>query len=498
MSASVVAVTAASSTSSGVVVPFVATHHMLDRGAARFGIVLAVGVAALLIAVTAGAVATGQAPASPPVDPIPFQKNVPGDKKLWGYADATGRLVVPAQFDVAHRFGPEGLAEIKRGGRWGMIDRDGREVIAAKFTYQVAAHDGRVGVCVDDGREIPGVSVLGPNPGQRSAVQGTICGYLDRQGAVAIPFSFNWVHPFAEGVAPVSVSKTSTRCRAVDLGRATLYGLVDTSGKLVVQLEACYIGPADNGWIRVVYEEPSMSVQHIGFLDPQGRVLLAQMPYDSVGEHWDEDRLPVRNGNRWGFIDRQGQLVVPIRYEDVEAFSEGRARLLLNGKWGFTDPAGQLVIPFTYDDAGDFSEGLACVKVGDHIGFIDLMGKMVIDPRFDWDRCSWPFREGLRPAAQGGKWGYIDRTGRFVIAPKFDEVWGFSEGFAAIRQGALWGFVDRSGAVAVPPKYFRIDNGFINGFAYVTVRISNPCCPGLFKFSEGFINKDGREFFDTP
>jgi hypothetical protein len=94
--------------------------------------------------------------------------------------------------------------------------------------------------------------------------------------------------------------------------------------------------------------------------------------------------------------------------------------------------------------------------------------------------------------------GYIDRTGKFVIAPQFDEAWGFSEGAAAVRKGSLWGFVDRTGAFVVPPKYFRVDEGFIDGYARVTVRLNDPCCQGLYKFSQGFLNHQGREFFDAP
>src|SRR5262249_43294852 len=113
---------------------------MTHRARSRFRMRLSV--VATGIAIAGSAVATSQAPVPAPFDPIPYQKDSGSGKKLWGYADATGRLIIPAQFDLARRFGSEGLAVIKRGPRWGMINRDGREVIPAKFTYQVDAHDG--------------------------------------------------------------------------------------------------------------------------------------------------------------------------------------------------------------------------------------------------------------------------------------------------------------------------------------------------------------------
>ena len=439
----------------------------------------------------------GQVPAVP--DLIPFAKKGPSGGIVWGYADTSGRLVIPAQFESARRFDREGLAEIRKNGRWGMIDRQGKEVIAPRLTSQSVFSDGLAVACVDTGETIPGLTILGPKPGERTPVTRSKCGFLNRAGKVVVPIQFDGVRPFREGVAAVTNSRTSELCPAVDMGRATLYGIIDVQGKVVVPIEHCHVGPAEDGWIRVVYESRGPNQDRVGFVDREGRTLLAKLPYDFAGERWREGLLPVRTGNRWGFIDRQGREVIPLRYDEVSVVSEGLVRSRLDGKWGFVDATGKVAVPFTYDDAGDFDSGLACVKVGDRSGFIDRTGKLAIPPRFDWNwTCHWRFSEGLRPTLLDGKWGFIDRDGQFAIRPQFDEARGFSEGLAAVKRGDLWGFIDRAGATVVPFRYFRIDQGFIEGLAYVTTRVVAPCCPGIFNFAEGFIDRQGREFFDAP
>src|SRR5690349_8777131 len=177
-----------------------------------------------------------------PPELIPFEKHTPSGKRLWGYADAAGQLVIDARFDVARRFGPDGFAAIKRDGKWGMVDRQGREVIPPRNSYQVPMVNGLVGACMDTDKPVPGLTVLGPKPGQHSPVMESKCGYFDAQGKIAIPFTYDWIHPFSEGVAPVTNSRHSTVCPAVDEGRATLYGMINTKGALVLPIEHCYVG----------------------------------------------------------------------------------------------------------------------------------------------------------------------------------------------------------------------------------------------------------------
>src|SRR5215210_5075611 len=50
-----------------------------------------------------------------------------------------------------------------------------------------------------------------------------------------------------------------------------------------------------------------------------------------------------------------------------------------DGKWGYINKAGEVVIKLQFDDAWDFSEGLAYVRVGSRRGIIDASGKMVVD-----------------------------------------------------------------------------------------------------------------------
>ena len=69
--------------------------------------------------------------------------------------------------------------------------------------------------------------------------------------------------------------------------------------------------------------------------------------------------------------------MIPIKYDDAYFFSEGLARVKLNGKWGFINKIGEEVIPLKYDEVENFSEGFAKVKLNGKVFYINKRGECV-------------------------------------------------------------------------------------------------------------------------
>ena len=76
-----------------------------------------------------------------------------------------------------------------------------------------------------------------------------------------------------------------------------------------------------------------------------------------------KELIPYRKGLKWGFCDSRKNLLIPLKYEEVELFSEGLAGVKFNDKWGFVDETGREVIPVKYDEVLGFGEGLAGVSL---------------------------------------------------------------------------------------------------------------------------------------
>lgn len=83
----------------------------------------------------------------------------------------------------------------------------------------------------------------------------------------------------------------------------------------------------------------------------------------------------VDDNDLYNFIDRRGNLISEVSFEYAESFSHGVALVRLNRKFGFIDQTGQAVIEFMYDDAESFDNNRALVKSGSSAFYIDPTGR---------------------------------------------------------------------------------------------------------------------------
>ncbi len=88
--------------------------------------------------------------------------------------------------------------------------------------------------------------------------------------------------------------------------------------------------------------------------------------------------VPYRLGDRWGYSDRKGQILIGAEYDAAERFSENRAVVAKNGKYGFIDPSGRVVIPIEYDSAQEFSNGMALVSKNEAFGYVNNIGRLIV------------------------------------------------------------------------------------------------------------------------
>ena len=99
-----------------------------------------------------------------------------------------------------------------------------------------------------------------------------------------------------------------------------------------------------NDW-KSKYDEVGPFEKGLARVNVGGKYVISEEPEDV-----DCDEYTLEGG-QYGFVDEQGNEVVPLMYDDAWHFSEGLAAVQLKGKWGFIDKKGNEYWDMTEDEA---------------------------------------------------------------------------------------------------------------------------------------------------
>lgn len=109
-------------------------------------------------------------------------------------------------------------------------------------------------------------------------------------------------------------------------GRALLFAIV------TLALVIAYLMTRNDGTAALKKEEQVLREKY--FKD-----------YDYVGPFF-EGLAQVKQNNKYGFINKQGQVAIPLIYDIASSFFEGLAVVEQNGKYGFINKQGQVLLSF--------------------------------------------------------------------------------------------------------------------------------------------------------
>jgi hypothetical protein len=194
-----------------------------------------------------------------------------------------------------------------------------------------------------------------------------------------------------------------------------------------------------------------------GYIDRKGNEVIP-LKYASATDFKDGLAKVSLDKKKYGYINTQGAVVIPLEYESFfDGFIQGNTPAQKNGRWGMISDKGKLVIPHEYDLVLYPSEGMVCVgkKVGDDLryGFVNMQGQLVIPCKYEMTDA---FSEGLVAAQLNNQFGFLNASGETIIPFQFESARRFREGMAMVKVKGKWGFIDKSGKIVIQPEYNKV------------------------------------------
>lgn len=305
----------------------------------------------------------------------------------WGYINDNGQIVIKPQYDYADDFQENGLAIVTLLDKNGLINRQNQYVIVPKYSSITRFTQGRAAVIDNQGFHVINekgevlttkpYSFIGMYQEGRALFsqvdpQGVSrYGYLDRDGNEVIPATYENGTDFNEGRAVVQAKKNE-------------FVLIGRNGERLQTYPYANVGPLGDG--LMAFQETENGPY--GYVDEKGNVVIP--PRFLNAQAFQKGRAVVNAApdyttNQYGLIDKKGAFIIPAQFNDIEWLNEGRVAVgkardpqqsFRGSRYAIADTDGKFLTEFLYNEVMEYHDGKASANDDQHTFFLDKSGQI--------------------------------------------------------------------------------------------------------------------------
>ncbi len=322
-----------------------------------------------------------------------------GDK--WTVIDRTGKEVIPAKFDWIGVFS-NGLAPFSINKKHGVVDSTGNELIPPTY----------------DNLELSGSKFV-------IAIQNKKWGVVSVTGKILVPFKYDVISQVADGAFTVSVGYPDGKWGVVNASGITI---IPAENNGVVQFGTGYQVTKDNsrsalfdstGVQKTAYACPRAAAYPVWNMCDQGFIVYNERKREFV--HYEEiDKQMYHDDDKWGLLDTVGEEVTKAQYDQFRNTENDKMiAVQQNKKWFFINNHGKKLTPDMFDDFAEADGYFIIVKKDGLCGVINRNGKLVIPVKYDEITIGTQCGPGTMQVFKNGLTGLIDYAGKVICPCKY-------------------------------------------------------------------------------
>ena len=302
----------------------------------------------------------------------------------YGLMDKEGRIVIEPKYDLLELLENPMYARVTLDRQSGVIDVNGKVVVPLEYDY-VGRMSEDVIIVARDG----------------------LYGCFDKNGNLTAPIEFPEIREFVGGLA-----------RARDArDRKHNFGFIDAKGNWIIPAffeevediyDACAIATGNNKIGMAIFRndgEGEWTWDWVAF------------PMYDAGGSMSEGLAYMGSQEKFGYINKSGDFVIPQRYSHATDFRRGMASVAMDGRWGVIDKEGNVIVPFEFDKTEIASDRFILVENEGKYGIFRPDGTVLFPAECDsvelYEDGSM-FRYGVAGAMYKGERVRIDELGHVV------------------------------------------------------------------------------------
>ncbi|MFH2141131.1 MAG: WG repeat-containing protein, partial [Bacteroidota bacterium] len=279
-----------------------------------------------------------------------------------------------------------------------------------------------------------------------------------------------------------------------------LYGLINKQGKVVIPFTYNNIGEFIDGLAVVSADSLSETENHYGVINEKG-VEVIPCKYNEL-QILNNKLIKVTDGDKSGIISSSGKQILEMEYDEICPFTSGNAKIEKDGKWGLVNSEGKVLLECNNYYISNFKNGKALVYNNATPYYIDIQGKIIGNAEYKKNSYTSDGKViiSIGEINEKGKiitdayFGLSNMSGNIILKCNYSNIRDISDKLLAVENPSLdWSILDKNGQKVNSNAYYTIGD-FLNGVSKVSVRSSEEYDEYGYPYVKyGYIDETGRE-----
>lgn len=249
----------------------------------------------------------------------------------------------------------------------------------------------------------------------------------------------------------------------VSFNEDTLWGYKDKMNNVVIKPQYQFARKFINNY-AVVFKNDSA-----GIIDKQNNIVIP-FKYNNL-EHLGDDRFMFGYRTKYfgeydmGIINKNLKIIIPAKFYNIEKNknfykvtknidtilqkNESGDLRSVKSLYGLFNVDGREIIPCNYDQLIFLNDNLIVLEKDNLQALFNYKGEALTDFIYT---VFGDFHDGLAKARKGNKYGFINEVGKIIIPIKYDYCNEFNNGLSIVTLNKKWLAINKNGKVIIEPK----------------------------------------------
>jgi len=225
----------------------------------------------------------------------------------------------------------------------------------------------------------------------------------------------------------------------------------------------------------------------------KNNTIVVPFEYDEIIRTFSSGLINVCKNDKWGCLDLEGNVVIPLVYDWIYPFGIGPdclTQVRLDGRWGLINKTGDIIVPINYEKeivfkgkASKFvdvngntiivnsngtivsndeskaqisfnASGLAILKMGNHYGLVNEDGQAVLD--FEYSSIQYSLCKECYILERNGLYGIASLYGKLITDTIYNYIGAGDRIAFIVKKNEYYGAINCNGKIVIPIEYDEI------------------------------------------